>query len=158
MKVRDIPKSGRDGSVVHCRRGRTQYVRRHVIPKNRKTAAQRRVWDIMEAVSKGWGGWLSQPERDAWEAVAEKLRSRPRLGLSGPLTGEMLFNKLNCPRALLGRAWLWLPTQPVEFGPSPVGKLTLRREQGQLRVELAVCGPVTDAPPSIRVTWSPPGT
>jgi hypothetical protein len=158
MKVRDIPKSGRDGSVVHCRRGRTQYVRRHVIPKNLKTAAQRRVWDIMEVVGKGWGGWLSQPERDAWDTAAEQLRSRPCLGQSGPLTGEVLFEKLNFPRTLIGREWLRLPSEPVVFGPSPVGELTIRREQGELRLDLAVSGPVSDdimvfATPPCRPTW-----
>jgi hypothetical protein len=158
MKVRDIPKSGRSGAVVFCHRGGTQYVRRHVPAKDRKTPAQRRARDITKAVSKGYGGWLTQPERDAWDVAAEKLQSRPRLGQSGPLTGEMLFNKLNCPRTLIGRAWLRLPTAPVVFGPSPVGQLTVRREQGRLRVELAVAGPVTGdvmvlATPPCRPTW-----
>ena len=109
-------------------------------------------------MSKGYGGWLTQPERDAWDAAAEKLQSRPRLGQSGPLTGQMLFGKLNCPRTLIGRGWLRLPAAPVVFGPSPVGQLTLRREHGRLRLELAVSGPVTGdimvlATPPCRPTW-----
>jgi hypothetical protein len=158
MKVRGIPKRGRSGPVVFYQRGGKQYVRRHVPAKDLKTTAQRRVRDILKAVAKGYGHWLTEPEREAWDAGAEQLQSRPRLGQSGPLTGEMLFVKLTTPRALIGRSWLRLPTAPVVFGPSPVGELTLRREQGRLRLELAISGPVTGdimvlATPPCRPTW-----
>jgi hypothetical protein len=158
MKIRGIPMSGRSGPVVYCHRRGTQYVRRHVLTKDLKTAAQRRVREIMEAVSKGFGGWLTQPERDAWELAAKEINSRPRLGQSGPLTGQELFEKLNFPRSLIGREWLRLPAARVVFGPSPVGELTIGREQGRLRLELAVVGPVTGdlmvlATPPCRPTW-----
>ena len=158
MKTRDIPQSGRDGAVVHCHRAGAHYVRRHVEIKDQKTDARRRVREIMEVVSKGYSEWLTEPERDVWIAAAGKLFSRPRLGQRGPLAGQVLFVKLNGPRALIGRPWLRLPTEPVVFGPSPAGELTLRREQGRVRLELAVAGPVTEdimvlATPPCRAAW-----
>src|SRR4051794_20249256 len=70
----------------------------------------------------------------------------------------MLFSKLNAPRALIGREWLRLPSERVEFGPSPVGELSLHWERGGLRVELAVSRPVSEdimvfATPPCRPTW-----
>src|ERR1035441_7421512 len=41
MKVLDIPKSGKCGGVVFYRTHRGQYSRRHVIPHDPRTAAQR---------------------------------------------------------------------------------------------------------------------
>jgi hypothetical protein len=158
MKLRDIPKSGRDGSVVHCYRAGTYYVRVHVPPTDRRTDAQKRVRESMAAAAKGFRDWLTESQRQAWHAAAEQIYSRPRLGQSGPLCGEVLFVKLNCARALIGREWLRLPTAPVVFGPNPVVELTLRREGDRLRLELAVSGPVTEdimvfATPPCRPTW-----
>ncbi len=158
MKLRDIPQSGRDGLVVHCYRAGTYYLRVHVPPTDPRSGAQQRVRKLMTAAAQGFRDWLTEAERMAWHAAAEEIYSRPRLGKSGPLCGEVLFTKLNCPRALIGREWLRLPSKPVVFGPSPVGELTLRREQDRLRLELAVSGPVTGdimvcATPPCRPTW-----
>ena len=77
-------------------------------------------------------------------AAGPKVQSRPRLGQSGPLTGEMHFAGINSARAGIGRALLRRPPEPVVFGPNPVEELTISYAQGRLRFELRVSGPVTE--------------
>jgi hypothetical protein len=50
------------------------------------------------------GGWrsLQEPQRAAWRAAASGVQSASRLG-SGPLTGQQLFNKINCTLAQFGQ-------------------------------------------------------
>src|ERR1035437_2736820 len=144
MKVLDIPKSGRGRDVVFYRRGRGQYWRRPVVPHNPRTATQRRARAILSAVSKAWSELLTEPERRAWMAAGRKVRSHPRLGQAGPLTGEMHFAGINSARAAIGRELLRVPPERVVFGPNPVEELTVSYIQGRLRLELRVSGPVTE--------------
>src|ERR1017187_254457 len=144
MKVLDIPKSGRCRDVVFYRRRRGQYWRRHVIPHNPRTAAQRRAREILSAVSKAWSELLTEPERRAWMAAGREGRSHPRLAQSGWLTGEMHFAGINSARVGIGRELLREPPERVVFGPNPVEELTVSYIQGRLRLELRVSGPVTE--------------
>ena len=143
MKVLDIPKSGRCRDVVFYRMRRCQYWRRHVIPHNPRTAAQRRAREVLGAISKAWSELLTEAERQAWIAAGAKVRSRPRLGQAGPLTGEMHFAGINSARAAIGRELLRVPPERVMFGTNPVEELTISYDQGRLRFELRVSGPVT---------------
>ena len=86
---------------------------------------------------------LTEEQRRAWIAAAEQVLSRLRLE-QGPLTGAMLFIKLNFVLWLAGREFLVWPTPRVVLGPNPVGELMIRREHGQLRLKLRVCGPVAE--------------
>src|ERR1035437_9797531 len=144
MKVLDIPKSGRGRQVVFYRRGRGQYWRRHVIPHNPRTAAQRRARAILSAVSKAWSELLTEQERRAWMAAGRKVRSHPRLAQSGPLTGEMHFAGINSARAAIGRELLREPPERVVFGPNPVEELAVSYIQGRLRLGLRVSGPAAE--------------
>src|ERR1035441_4633044 len=144
MKVLDIPKSGRGREGVFYRRRRGQYWRRHVIPHNPRTAAQRRARAILSAVSKAWSELLTEPERQVWMAAGAKVRSRPGVSQSGRLSGEMHFAGINSARLSIGRELLRVPPERIVFGPNPVEELTISYDQGRLRLELRGPGPVTE--------------
>lgn len=64
-----------------------------VVPKDPRTAAQRRCRAAFAAASRAWSQSeaLTQEQRDVWRAQAGKFKSRPRLGQSGPLTGQQHY-------------------------------------------------------------------
>ena len=87
---------------------------------------------------------LTQAQRDVWNEVGPKVRSKTRLG-SGPLTGQQLFQSLNSARACIRRGGLLLlPTAQVIFNPSPVGRLTATNGKEGVRLLVKVSGPVTE--------------
>jgi hypothetical protein len=77
------------GYVYWWRKGRLHW-RRYVVPKDPHTLAQRRSRAAFGTASKAWSenNTLTQEQRDAWYAAAAKIKSRPRLGQSGPLTAQ----------------------------------------------------------------------
>jgi hypothetical protein len=143
MIIRDIPKSGRNGDFVFYMRRKSLCRRRYVVPRNVRTAAQRRTRGAFGAIAKAWRERLTEEQRRAWVASAARVKSRPRLWQSGPLFGEMHFEGINSARARIGREMLLWPPEPVVFGPNPVEGLTLSRVNGRLRLRLRVSGPVT---------------
>ena len=143
MKILSIPMSGRCGLWVAYRRGRQQCLRRYVIPANVLTPARAQSRGALAALAWAWSALLTQPERDRWEATAQNVPSRPRLAQSGPLTGQMLFTKLNAVLLRVGRPMFRDPPQPVVFGPNPVASLSVRWHNGRIQLELKLSGPVT---------------
>jgi hypothetical protein len=94
------PMSGRSrGYVYYWFKGRQRW-RRYVIPKNPRTPAQQRARAIFGTASKTWSedGLLTEEQRDAWYADGARKESRPRLGQSGPLTGQQNYVGRNCAR------------------------------------------------------------
>ena len=98
LKKDGRPKSGRAGTYVYYMRKGRQCWRRYVVPKDPRTAAQRRSRVIFGGASKTWGadGLLTYEQRDAWYAQGAKTRSLSRLGSSGSLTGQQDFVGRNC--------------------------------------------------------------
>ena len=143
MIIRDIPKSGRNGDFVFYMRRKSLCRRRYVVPRNVRTAAQRRTRGAFGAIAKAWRERLTEEQRRAWVASAARVKSRPRLWQSGPLFGEMHFEGINSARARIGREMLFWPPERVVFGPNPVQGLTLSRVNGRIRLRLRVSGPVT---------------
>jgi hypothetical protein len=85
--------SGRFGDWVYFVRNGKQCRRRYVRPKDRRSPAQLRVRKNFGEAAKHWSHspQLTQAQRDAWELEANQIQSRPRLGQSGPLTGQQHF-------------------------------------------------------------------
>ena len=81
---------------------------------------------------------LVEERREAWRRLAEKVRSRPRLGHSGPLDGCLLFKKLNSVLATCGRELLLYPPPLPRFGPNPVIGFEARRDEGELVFKLQI--------------------
>ena len=85
--------SGRRGGYVYSWRNGKLHRRRHVIPKDPRTPAQRGCRDAFGKASNAWSQnqALTQTQRGAWHAAAAKIKSKPRLGTSGFLTAQNHF-------------------------------------------------------------------
>jgi len=81
-------KSGRCGDWVWYMRGAKQWRHLYVKPRDPRTPAQRYWRAKFGAASRKYSQSLTQAERRACIAAGHKLRSRPRLGQSGPLNGQ----------------------------------------------------------------------
>jgi hypothetical protein len=82
-------RSGRCGDwVYYLLPGNHQCRRRWVRPKDPRTPAQRQSRALLSAASRKYSAGLTDQERTACIAAAAKQPSRPRLGQSGPLTGQ----------------------------------------------------------------------
>ena len=101
--------SGKLAGIVYQRNRYGQICYPAFVPFNPNTPAQVAVRLIFAAVSKRWRT-LTQPQRDAWIAVARAKKSRPRLGC-GPLTGFNFFVKINVNLANRGEAQVDLPPE-----------------------------------------------
>src|ERR1019366_1951890 len=108
MRVLDIPRSGKRGNTVWQRNRYGQYSYPAFIPYNPRTPAQVAVRGAFGAVSKRWRK-LTKDQRIIWCAVARTKKSKPRLCQCGPLTGFLLFVKVNVPLANRGISQVDLP-------------------------------------------------
>ena len=122
MRVLDIPRSGKRGNTVWQRNRYGQYSYPAFIPYNPRTPAQVAVRE-------------TEDQRIIWCAVARTKKSKPRLCQCGPLTGFLLFVKVNVAFANRGIAQVDLPpgyascSRPAvpnvfdttTFGQPPVG-------------------------------------
>jgi len=82
-------RSGRCGDwVYYLLPGNKQCRRRWVRPKDPLTPAQLRNRARLAAASRKYSAGLTAQELDACIAAGARRRSRPRLGQSGPLTGQ----------------------------------------------------------------------
>ena len=131
----------RDVVYYRIHRRNDQYARRYVLPRNPRTPPQRLMRAIVAALTKEWSGRLTPEQRAAWNAYAEKVNSRWRLG-QGPLSGPNLYVKLNSILGLIGRPKRLWPARRAKFYRSPAAGLRLSRCEGRVRVELVVVGPV----------------
>ena len=110
MKVLDIPRSGKRGNRVWQSNRYGQYSYPAFIPFNPRTPAQVAVRETFGAVSDRWRT-LTEEQRVIWCAVARTKRSMPRLQQCGPLTGFLLFVKINVALANRGLAQVDLPPE-----------------------------------------------
>ncbi len=81
-------KSGRCGDWIWFVRHGKQIRRFYVRPHDPRTPAQLRSRARLSAASRKYSYALTQKRRNACIAAGAKLRSRPRLGQSGHLTGQ----------------------------------------------------------------------
>jgi hypothetical protein len=137
VKVLDIPKSGKRGKIVAFKSRFGQIEREHTRPSKPPTAAQRQAQTDFGAASLGWND-LTDEQRDAWRAYGKKVRSHPRGGQSGPLTGQNLFTAINRNQSLLGLPpFVYPPERPV-FAPNPVVALSITQNRGRVALKLTV--------------------
>jgi hypothetical protein len=110
MRVLDIPRSGKRGNRVWQSNRYGQYSYPAFIPFNPRTPAQVAVRGTFGAVSARWRT-LTEEQRVIWCAVARTKKSKPRLRQCGPLTGFLLFVKINVALANRGLAQVDLPPE-----------------------------------------------
>src|SRR5512137_2962746 len=106
-------------------RGGKQVRRPYRRPRDPRTPAQVRNRAAFGAAAKAWSECrgMTQDDLQAWIAAAAKVRSRPRLAQSGPLTGQQYFIAVNCGRAQQGQEMLLKPPAERALGPKPRRKL-----------------------------------
>jgi hypothetical protein len=137
MKVLDIPKSGKRGDIVSFKIRYGQCERQHVARSKRRSAAERRAQGEFGSASLGWNE-ITEEQRYAWRAGGKKVRSHPRGGQSGPLTGQTLFTAINRNQALIGLdPFVYPPARPA-FSPNPVGALSITQGRGGIALKLSV--------------------
>ncbi len=150
-------KSGREGDWVYYVRGTKQFRRRYVRPVDRRSPAQLRVRAALGAASKFWSHNLeiTEAQRDAWEAAANKRQSRVRLGQSGPLTGQQHFVGRACALAHQTHVAVAQVSKPVvsrvskpaaRAGARPTWKSAIRQTRSSaLRRRIGPAGAASEA-------------
>ena len=81
-------KSGWCGDWIWYVRGSKQFRRRYAQPRDPRTVAQQLCRARLTAASRSYSRLLTDEQQDACIAAGAKVRSRPRLGQSGLLTGQ----------------------------------------------------------------------
>jgi hypothetical protein len=107
--------------------GRT-LLRSFVQPANPDTAAQTEVRAILTNITEAYQS-LTQPQVEAWQAIAQEITNTGRLGLDYTLSWTMLFNRINSYRQLNGQAIVLDP--PAQVGANvPTGVGTVNSDDG----------------------------
>jgi hypothetical protein len=135
MKKLDIPKSGKCRGIVWQRGRYGQFSHALVIPANPRTSAQVAVRGIWKAVNDRWPR-LTQGQRDVWDAAAKHKRSKTRLRQNGPLTGYLLFMKINVALAYWGKPQVDLPPKQPRFPQLAVSSLSVTNVAGVIKISL----------------------
>ena len=139
MKIRDIPQSGRTGTMVSYKNRYGQVRRRYVIPRDPRTPVQVTRRRAMGRARALWGT-LTENQYAAWKAAALGAHTRRRMNQSGALSAYLLFVKLNCNLAVVGQPMVFDPPAPARFGPNAVRQFTITNINGALGLKLSVVG------------------
>jgi hypothetical protein len=133
------PLSGRLGPFVYYMLHRKQCWRRYCVPEDPRTARQQRSRAAFRAASRAWSqdGPLTDKQRDAWYADGAKRQSRPRLGQSGPLTGQQNYIGRNSTRKQRDYQMLSRPPQREQ------AKAKHKRLKSELTVQVSKYQPIT---------------
>jgi hypothetical protein len=107
------------------------------VPANPRTDAQVRVRTNLGRSSARWRT-LTDQQRAVWINGGTQVKSEPRLGQSGRLTGCQFFNKINCTLTLTGEPPTDVPTERPNFATNPVSALTITNDDGGIALKLSV--------------------
>jgi hypothetical protein len=88
-------------------------------------------------VSSGWDE-LTDDERQLWTVSAKQVRTRRRNGKTYPLTGQLLYLKLNKARVKIGLPPLRTPSPRPQFKPNLIGQFRITNAGGFLALKLSV--------------------
>ena len=137
-------KSGRCGDWVWYVVGKKQRRRLWTKPGNPRTPRQQHWRDRFGAASKNYSQSLTDEQQDACIAAGAKVRSRPRLGDAGQLTGQQYSIRKEYAEKAKGRpkkaetAAEALQTQGILVstpGPHRVHTVETRGEEGRMKGE-----------------------
>ena len=88
-------------------------------------------------MSSGWDE-LTDDERQLWTVSAKQVRTRRRNGKTYPLTGQLLYLKLNKARVKIGLPPLRTPSPRPQFKPNLIGQFRITNAGGFLALKLSV--------------------
>jgi hypothetical protein len=112
-----------------------QVSRTLAIPTNPRTPRQMAVRANLSRVAAAWRA-LQEAQRAAWVAAAKETKSNTRLGQNGPLSGFLLFSKINCTLAQFGQEQVDAPpAQPLFPDLAPQG-LVITNTAGAITLKL----------------------
>ena len=117
-------KSGWCGDWVWYMRGRKQCRRRYARPRDPETLEQMRSRGRFGAASGNYSKWLTDEQHEACIAAGAKIRSRTRLGQSGPLTGQQYWIRKDYERQKTLSKATKLKTTPQVLQPQRVVRST----------------------------------
>ena len=139
MKVIDTPRTNRIGNQVAYVSPFGQCFRKYCVPRSPDTPPQTRARADFGDASRDWGARLTELQRERWAVAAQTVPSHPSLGQYGHLSGQQLSVKINSTLRCVGQAPVDEPSDPVLFGPNPVGEFVIDYDaQGQVRLLLGV--------------------
>jgi hypothetical protein len=131
------PASGKQGKTVSYKTPYGQAERDKGVPANPRSNAQVRVRTSLSRSSARWRT-LTDAQRSVWINGGTQVKSEPRMGQSGHLTGCQFFNKINCTLALTGEPPTDVPTERPDFDVNPVGALIATNDGGEISLKLSV--------------------
>ena len=117
-------RSGWCGDWIWYMRGSKQCRRRYARPKDPRTVAQLLNRGRFRTASKRYSRVLTDEQRHACIAAGAKVRSRPRLDQSGPLTGQQYWMRKDARRANTDVKTKSLKTIPQVLQPQRVARST----------------------------------
>jgi hypothetical protein len=136
-KKLDVPQAGKLGTTVNVKSRYGQILRQYVKPRDPKTPAQMTIRSNLGRVAARWRV-LTDEQRSAWTAGGRDAETQRRLGRSTFLTGCQFYIKINCARAAIGLEQFTEPPDLPEFGPNPVGSLSITNSRGTVALKLSV--------------------
>jgi hypothetical protein len=87
---------------------------------------------------------LSAEQLDRWRLAGAQVMSDPRLGQSGPLSGQQLYTSINSVRSRVDLPeTLEVPARP-NFSANPVGSLVISNSEEGVRLQLEVSGELNE--------------
>jgi hypothetical protein len=129
------PTSGSIGTETYLIGRHGQVVRDRVTPANPRTSPQTMQRSILATVAARWRT-LTDGQRTAWASAATSHQTKPRLGTSGPLTGEQLFCRINAVLQTFGLDQADVPpAYPVFPSLAPQG-LVITNTAGTIAIKL----------------------
>lgn len=131
------PTSGSIGAETYLVGKNGQVVRNRIKPRNPRTVAQVNARLNLGSQSSRWRT-LTDAQRLAWNGAAAAVSSKERLGMSGKLSGQQLFCKLNATLETFGEDTVDLPTSQPTFGALAVTGLEITNVAGVISVTLDV--------------------
>jgi hypothetical protein len=129
------PTSGSIGTETYLIGRNGQVVRDRVTPANPRTSPQTMQRSILATVAARWRT-LTDGDRTSWSSAARTHQTKPRLGMSGPLTGEQLFCRINTVLATFGQDQVDIPPAYPVFGLLATVNLVITNTVGVIAIKL----------------------
>ena len=145
MKILDTPRTGALGRTVAYQSPFGLCLRERVCPRNNRTPARELMRGAFGHHSQVYSHKLSAEQLDRWRLAGAQVMSDPRLGQSGPLSGQQLYTSINSVRSRVDLPeTLEVPARP-SFSANPVGCLVISNSEQGVRLQVEVSGELHEA-------------
>ena len=128
-----------------------QISRALAIPGNPRTEGQLNRRQVLGTMAHNWRT-ITEVQRLAWNEAGKVIRSDSRLGQSGPLSGFLLFVKVNCNLEIVGEPSVATPPAVPLFEANVVKGIELTNPGGVVAINLTCSG--TSA--AFNLVWATP--